>query len=119
MPPDDLAGWGSEDRRESDLPVERRLDRLGWRVDSLYRWRKEIEQRLGATEEAVDNVTEAQKIAKAVATELSKVASPPADRVAQAVAERGTKLTLTWYQKAGAFVAGALLLADAVRGLVS
>lgn len=119
MPRDDLSGWGDERSDEIELSIERRLDRLGWRADSLDRWRRDVERRLAAAEDGIDAVTRAQEIAKAVAAELSKTSSPPADRVAEAVAERGTKLSLTWYQKIGGVIMGAIVVVDAIRGLVS
>lgn len=113
MPPDDLSGWGS-DRRESDLPVERRLDRLGWRIDSLDRWRKEIDRKINTLEDGIDDLNEANRIAQAVAEELSKrtESGEPAVSIRQ-------RVELTFWQKLGGIVAGMILLADAVRGLVS
>jgi hypothetical protein len=104
--------------------------RLAWRVDSLDSWRKDLEadrerfRRDVAAEFAelrgeIEAVTKAQEIAAAVSAELAKSPSAPAQRVAEAVAERGTKLTLTWWQKLGGFVMGAIVVIDAIRGLIS
>ena len=114
MPRDDLSGWGNERSEEIELSIERRLDRLGWRLDSLDRWRGEIERRLNLVEDGVDDLNEANRIAHAVAEELSKKSESgePALSVRQTVA-------LTFWQKLGGIVGGAILLADAVRGLVS
>ena len=120
MPRDDLSGWGSDG---AELPIERRLDRLGWRIDSLDRWRRDVDHRLRAAEDEIDAVTKAQEIAEAVADELAK-ASAPAEHVAHATADEiesrgGTRLALTWYQKLGGAVMGAIVVIDAIRGLVS
>lgn len=93
--------------------------RLAWRIDALDAWRKGIEDEFATLRGELDAVTKSQEIAKAVAVELSKHASPPAERVAEAVAERGTKLALTWYQKLGGAIMGAIVVIDALRGLVS
>lgn len=104
--------------------------RLAWRVDVLDKWResverdrgefrRELEGKLSELRAEIENVTKAQEIAKAVATELSKSASPPAERVAEAVAQRGAKLHLSLAQKIGGFAMGAIFVADAIRGLVS
>jgi hypothetical protein len=72
-------------------------------------------------------VAEREKIARGVAEELRRRGiAPTAEAVAtqtvSKIDEHGfppAKLSLTWYQRGGAFVAGAILLADAVRGLLS
>ena len=92
--------------RDSELA----LLRLAWRVDALDKWREGIDHQLGVLREELDGMTEAQKIAEAVTAKLTSAADP---------VQVKTGLNLTWYQKAGAFLAGALILADAVRGLVS
>lgn len=112
MPRDDLSGWGSEDRRESDLPVERRLDRLGWRVDSLDRWRRDVDHRLGASEDAIDGLKTADEIARAVADELSKPLEPGQRRPQVDVGG-----SIGWPQKLGALIVGGLVVADSLRGL--
>lgn len=104
--------------------------RLAWRLDALDKWRENIEKDREQFRREVSStfseirgeleaVTKAQEIASAVAEELAKHHSPPAERVAEAVAERGTKLSLTWWQKLGGVVMGAIVVIDAVRGLVS
>ena len=118
--PDDLAGWGGSD---AELPIERRLDRHEWRIDSLTRYAKALERRVKACEDGLDDVTEAQKIAKAVADELGR-RREPAEHVAHATADEleargGVGLALTWWQKLGGAIMGAIVVIDAIRGLVS
>lgn len=85
--------------------------RLAWRLDALDKWREETDRQLAVLREAIDGMTEAQKIAEGVAARLTSTTAPPV--------QVKTGLSLTWYQRAGALIAGALILADAVRGLVS
>jgi hypothetical protein len=80
--------------------------RLAWRVDALDKWRERVEHRLDSIEAATDAVIESQKIAAGVAAELARRGVGP------------STLSLTWWQKLGGAVAGALLVADALRGLV-
>jgi hypothetical protein len=87
---------------------ERRLDRIEWRLDALDKWREaHVDPVLAQHERELDDVTRAQEIARAVADELAK--------------ERdGGKLAteLPLWQKIGAAIAGAVVLADSLRGLV-
>lgn len=80
--------------------------RLAWRVDALDKWRERVESRLDACETAQEGLVESQKIAQGVAAELERRGVGP------------STLSLTWWQKLGGAVAGALLVADALRGLV-
>lgn len=107
--PDDLSGWGSEE----GLSVDRRLDRHEWRLDSLDRWRRDVSRTINVLQDGIDDLNEANRIAKAVAEELGKK-----EQHGEPVSiSHG--LAFTWYQKLGAFVGGALLLADALRGLIA
>jgi len=101
--PDDLSGWGSEE----GLPTDRRLDRHEWRLDSLDRWRRDVDHRLSAAEDGIDAVTNEKKIAEAVAAKL---------RNERGGGEVATKLP--WPAKVGAFVGAALVVADSIRGLL-
>lgn len=87
--------------------VELALLRLAWRVDSLDKWRERVESRLDACEMQQEQLVESQRIAEGVAAELERRGAT------------SRELRLTWWQKVGGFAAGALLVADAVRGLVS
>lgn len=81
--------------------------RLAWRVDALDKWRERVDTRLDSCEEAQDKMIETQKIAAGVAKELER---------------RGvgsSTLQLSLWQKLGGAVAGALVVADALRGLIS
>lgn len=93
-----------------DRDAELALLRLAWRVDALDKWRDSIDNQLAVLREEIDGVTEAQKIAEGVAARLTSTSAPVNVK---------TGLSLTWYQRLGALIAGALILADAVRGLVS
>lgn len=94
----------------AERDTELALLRLAWRVDDLDKWRTSADDRLAVLREEIDDVTEAQKIAAAVAAKLTSTSAPVNVK---------TGLSLTWYQRLGALIAGALILADAVRGLVS
>lgn len=91
--------------RDLDLAIMR----LAWRLDALDRWRSEVEKELAVLSETVDELAEADRIAAAVAESIRK--EPP---------DVGRAMTagLNRWQRWGAFVGGALLLADAVKGLL-
>lgn len=76
-----------------------------------------VEGKAAALEWLVDDLREWRAQARTQLEDLVK-----ADDVAEAVAERMKRdraLGLTFVQKAAAFVVGAVLLADSVRGLLS
>lgn len=98
MPPDHEPG------RDLELAVLR----LAWRLDAIDRWREETVKQLAACEESIENLAESDRIAEAVA-EAIRQEPPTPQRIAAG---------LTTWQRLGAFAAGALVLADAVRGLV-
>lgn len=77
--------------------------RLSWRLGDLDTWRERVERELGALRKDLDSVTKADEIA---------------DAVRSAVREE-RKLRLTLPQSIGALLTGALLVADAVKGLIS
>lgn len=96
-------------------------DSFADRISELERWRERAEP-------VLTEITDEQKIARGVAEELRRRGIAPsaevvANRTVTKIDEHGgfapTRISLTWYQRAGAFFAGAILLADAVRGLVS
>jgi hypothetical protein len=85
---------------------ERRLDRIEWRLDALDKWREaHVDPVLAQHERELDDVTRAQEIARAVADELAKT-------------KREDDGALPLWQKVGAAIAGAVVLADSLRGLV-
>lgn len=101
--------------RDDELAIVR----LAWRIDALDKWRSELEhdrERFRAEIEGklvelrteLDGLTKAQEIAKAVSAELRKE---------RGGGEVATKLPFP--AKLGAFAAGALVVADAIRGLIS
>ena len=87
--------------------------RLAWRVDALDKWRKQASDEIAQLRKELENVTNEQKIAAGVAAELQKRGA------LRRASDQPATLSLTWYQKLGGAVAGALLVADAVRGLLS
>lgn len=107
-------------------------DSFAGRISELERWReREAEPALSELHKHLTAVADEQRIAAGVADELRRrgIQTSPtqasvertAQRVTEKIEERGITptLALTFWQKLGGFVAGALLLADAVRGLVS
>lgn len=100
MPPDHEPG------RDLELAVLR----LAWRLDALDRWREETVKQLAACEESIENLAEADRIAEAVAEAIRQ--EPPT------ITPQRIAAGLTTWQRWGAFAAGALLLADAVKGLI-
>jgi hypothetical protein len=87
--------------------IERRLYRTEWRIGSLFAWRKTVDRRLDEIEEEVEGMTRTKEIAEAVAAELEKRQPRPA------------RISLTWWQKLGGIAAGAILVIDAAKGLLS
>lgn len=104
-----LALRRGEPGRVPDSDLELALMRLAWRIDSLDRWRKGVEQQLGGLSQKVDSVTRAQEIAEGVAEKLRETG----------VTVQPGGFGLTWWQKLGASIGGALVVADALRGLIS
>lgn len=104
------------------------FDSFADRVSELEDWRQLVAdpelERLGA---AVENMSTEAKIAAGVADELRRrgitaegVAERTATKTTAKLEERGFPVaSFTWYQKLGGFVAGAILLADAMRGFFS
>lgn len=96
------------------------------RLSELERWReREVDPALAEVRSHLIEVSDERRIATRVADELrrrgiSPTAEEVATRTADKIEENATPgLSLSWYQKIGAFAAGALLLADAIRGLIS
>ena len=88
--------------RDPDSDLGYALMRLAWRIDALDEWRKDMEKRLGDVETLAHKIDRSDEIAREVAKRLNS---------------RGA--SYAWWQKAGALLGGALVLADAVKGLVS
>lgn len=86
---------------DPDRDLELAVVRLSWRLGALDDWRKDVDRRLATMGEAIEKMDRSEEIAREVAKRLRPSAQ------------------LTWYQKAGALLAGALVLSDAVKGLVS
>lgn len=99
-------------RDRSGLPDNVRLELLERELEEL---RRELEH-LGAT---VDALTVEDKIRAGVRMELRARAPAQAQATANAVRDTGASLRLTLPQKIGGGIAGAILVIDAVRGLVS
>lgn len=76
--------------------------RLAWRLDSLDKWRDRVDKRLDDLDAKVDGVVNAQTIAEAVTDELEK------------------RKTFEWstLSKLGATVAGLVVVAESVKGLL-
>ena len=83
--------------------------RLAWRLDALDKWRDEVMAELATLRDDCDALAESDNIAAAVAAAIRR--DPP--DVSRTIAA-----SLSGWQKWGAFAAGALLLADAVKGLL-
>lgn len=94
---------------QGDRDLELALLRLSWRLDALDRWRDDVTKRLDELDAQVEGLEEADRIAAAVA-EAIRHDPPP---VGQALTSG-----LSVWQRWGAFCAGALLLAAAVKGLL-
>lgn len=84
--------------------------RLAWRVDALDRWRSEVVTEVAELRRDCDELAETDRIAQAVAAAVRD--NPPA------VTPQRIAAGMTTWQRWGAFAAGALLLADAVKGLL-
>lgn len=83
--------------------------RLAWRVDSLDRWRDKIDKRVDDCERGIEGLTKAQEIAEGVAEKLRETG----------VTVQAGGLGLTWWQKLGGALMGAVVVIDAIRGLIS
>ena len=81
---------------------EVRLAKSEWRLEALDRWRDRVEARMVELENRTAALARADEIATAVAQKVNGTRS----------------LQLSWLQKAGALVAGALFLAAQVKGLI-
>lgn len=103
-------------------------DSFADRLSELEDWRTlVVDPQLERLGEAVENMTTEAKIASGVADELRRrgitaegVAERTATKTTAKLEEHGfPAVSFTWYQKLGGFVAGAILLADAMRGFFS
>lgn len=91
-----------------DRDLELALMRLAWRVDALDKWREEtVTPELALLDQRCDKLEGADEIAEAVAAAIRE--DPP-------TAQTMVAGLATW-QKWGALITGALLMADAVKGL--
>lgn len=95
--------------RDPERDLELAILRLAWRLDALDKWREQVVKQVAACEESIEGLAEADRIAAAVA-EAIRHDPPPVSTAITA--------GLTWWQRLGAFCAGALILAAAIRGLV-
>ena len=92
-----------------DSDLELAVLRLAWRLESLDKWREEVDRQLGVLEDQVDGLTTQEEIAAAVSERLH--AGEPLPTRPQ--------ILESWPARIGALVAGALVVADALRGLIS
>ena len=82
--------------------VARQLDRLGWRLDALDGWRKDLDARFAVLESEVLTEREARRLSEAL-------------RLQNAEHQR---LRLTGWQAAAAWIVAAAALADLAKGLL-
>ena len=73
-----------------------------WRLDALDLWRKDVDHSLGSIDERLKGLLKADEIAEAVAQKMRS--------------ER--TLGLTFVQKLGVFVVGAVAVAGGLKGLI-
>lgn len=99
LPPGDLAVARDDD----DLSLERRVDKHGWRLEALDRWRTECDRRLAVVESEVMTEKSARELRQALE---------------QAQAGQG-RLRLTRWQSLAAIVAGGVALADLVLSIAA
>lgn len=82
---------------------EREFLRIGWRLDALDTWRKDVDARLGVAEKQLLELVKADEIAEAVADKMNA----------------STALHLSQSQRRWAFAFGALASVGSVAGVVS
>lgn len=106
--------------RDDETPDTSR-GRLAWEIEELKRWRQDVDKLLSNHEAELNGLVNAQKIAAGVARELQK-RGVTGEGIAAEVEKRGgvsQAVVLTWWQKLGGAIVGAIVIIDALRGLIS
>lgn len=98
----------------------RDLEWIAWRIAEIGRWRKDVDRMLSLHDTELNKLVNAQEIAAGVARELQK-RGVSSEGLASELERRGVSpaVSLTWWQKLGGAVVGALVVIDALRGLIS
>lgn len=91
--------------------LERIIDRIGWRLDALDEWRKEVDKRVSVLESNVETERQTRLLNDALRSR------DIADAVSQKL-RNDASFGITTVQKIGALLLGLLVAAGTIKGLL-